>query len=68
MEHSMPIEHAPAWLDPAGYRRAIDAMERGDAHEALRWLSRVLERYALILTMNADQLDALRRDLGEQGD
>ncbi len=60
----MQIEHVPAWLDPDGYRIALDAMAQGDASEALRWMSRVLDRYALILTAHADQFEAACRDAG----
>ncbi|TVS00757.1 MAG: hypothetical protein EA423_11165 [Phycisphaerales bacterium] len=53
------------WLDPDMYERAVAAAEEGDYQTALLWISKALSRFSMLLTANADQLDALRRDLSE---
>ncbi|MCC5823387.1 MAG: hypothetical protein LAT64_02525 [Phycisphaerales bacterium] len=52
----------PAWMDPDGYQRAMDAIDSGDEKVALLWLSGVLGRFSMILTANADQIAASLRD------
>ncbi|MCC5787068.1 MAG: hypothetical protein JJU33_10250 [Phycisphaerales bacterium] len=61
----MSTKPTPRWLDPEMYRRATEAAEVGDYQTALLWLSKALSRFSMLLTSNADQLDAFRRELSE---
>ncbi len=61
----MSAEQTPKWLDPEMYQRATEAAEAGEYQTSLLWISKALSRFSMLLTANADQLDALRRDLSE---
>ncbi len=61
----MSTEPTPQWLDPDMYQRATVSAESGEYRDALLWISKALSRFSMLLTANADQLDALRREISE---